>query len=141
MKVPCELSDSYAGHFQSFYWQIHFNETLGIERRSSSAWSYLYPESQQRAKLTVLTEHMADKIVTKAGVKGVTATGVMVLPTVGGKTMVFSATKEVVVSAGALFVSSNCTEVGEKHLYCVLVSGRITTKWNWRDKVSVLLSG
>ncbi|KAJ6448329.1 alcohol oxidase [Mycena sanguinolenta] len=92
------------GHVAHYYEHIHFNETLQADRRSSSAWSYLYPQTQQRNGLTVLTDHIVDTILTKTGTDGnITATGVTVLPTVGGQNLTFSATREVVVSAGALY--------------------------------------
>ncbi|KAF7340579.1 Alcohol oxidase [Mycena sanguinolenta] len=92
------------GHVAHYYEHIHFNETLQADRRSSSAWSYLYPQTQQRNGLTVLTDHMVDTILTRTGTDGnITAIGVTVLPTAGGQTLSFNATREVVVSAGALY--------------------------------------
>ncbi|KAJ3754287.1 alcohol oxidase [Lentinula raphanica] len=89
------------GHFSSFYYEIHFNETLQADRRSSSAWSYLYPQTQQRAGLTVLTGHPVNSIITSDGGGNITATGVLVELTKGGR-MRFNASKEVIISAGAL---------------------------------------
>ncbi|KAJ3769878.1 alcohol oxidase [Lentinula raphanica] len=89
------------GHFSSFYYEIHFNETLQADRRSSSAWSYLYPQTQQRAGLTVLTGHPVNSIITSDGGGNITATGVLVELTTGGR-MRFNASKEVIISAGAL---------------------------------------
>ncbi|KAJ7213915.1 alcohol oxidase [Mycena pura] len=91
------------GHVAHYYEHIHFNETLQADRRSSSAWSYLYPRTQQRAGLTVLTQHIVNSVLTKAATHGnITATGVLVQPALGGKSLTFKATREVVVSAGAL---------------------------------------
>ncbi|KAJ7122340.1 alcohol oxidase [Mycena epipterygia] len=91
------------GHVAHYYHAIHFNETLQADRRSSSAWSYLYPAAQQRPGLTVLTQHIVKSVSTKAESGNVTATGILVQPTVGGKILSFKATREVVVSAGALY--------------------------------------
>ncbi|KAJ6549594.1 alcohol oxidase [Mycena vulgaris] len=92
------------GHVAHYYHHIHFNETLQADRRSSSAWSYLYPRTQQRAGLTVLTQHRVNSVLTKVVAHGnVTATGVLVEPTVGGKILTVKSTREIVVSAGALY--------------------------------------
>ncbi|KAJ7623032.1 alcohol oxidase [Mycena polygramma] len=94
------------GHVAHYYHHIHFNETLQADRRSSSAWSYLYPATQQRAGLTVLTDHRVNMVLTKsegAGHGNVSATGVLVEPTAGGTILTFNATREIVVSAGALY--------------------------------------
>ncbi|KAJ3718669.1 alcohol oxidase [Lentinula raphanica] len=91
------------GHVSSFYHLIHFNETLQTDRRSSSAWSYLYPPTQQRAGLIVLTEHRVNSILTRTSASGnITATGVLVEPTSGGRISVFNASREIILSAGAL---------------------------------------
>ncbi|KAF5360138.1 hypothetical protein D9758_011326 [Tetrapyrgos nigripes] len=75
------------------------------QRRSSSAWSFLYPESQQRPNLTVLTQHTVNIITTTNSSNGgnITATGVTLIPTSGGDPLTFSVTREVIVSAGAPF--------------------------------------
>ncbi|KAJ7611557.1 alcohol oxidase [Mycena polygramma] len=94
------------GHVAHYYHHIHFNETLQADRRSSSAWSYLYPATQQRPGLTVLTDHRVNMVLTRnlgAGNGNVSATGVLVEPTAGGKMLTFNATREIVVSAGALY--------------------------------------
>ncbi|KAF8178789.1 hypothetical protein K438DRAFT_1920452 [Mycena galopus ATCC 62051] len=92
------------GHVAHYYHHIHFNETIQADRRSSSAWSYLYPHTQQRSGLTVLTDHLVDIVTTKAeSNSNITATGVTVQPTAGGQTLAFNATREVVISAGALY--------------------------------------
>ncbi|KAJ6452429.1 alcohol oxidase [Mycena sanguinolenta] len=92
------------GHVAHYYHHIHFNESLQADRRSSSAWSYLYPQTQQRNGLTVLTDHIVDTILTRTEAHGnITATGVTVLPTAGGRTSSFNVTREVVVSAGTLY--------------------------------------
>ncbi|KAJ3769877.1 alcohol oxidase [Lentinula raphanica] len=91
------------GHVSSFYHLIHFNETLQTDRRSSSAWSYLYPLTQQRAGLIVLTEHRVNSILTTMSASGdILATGVLVEPTRGGPISVFNASREIILSAGAL---------------------------------------
>ncbi|KAJ3867330.1 alcohol oxidase [Lentinula novae-zelandiae] len=91
------------GHVSSFYYHIHFNKTLHSDRRSSSAWSHLYPQTQQRANLTVLTGHRVNSVLTSVSVSGnVTATGVLVEPSVGGRITLFNTSREVVISAGAL---------------------------------------
>lgn len=74
------------GHVSSFYHHIHFNETLQVDRRSSSAWSYLYPQTQQREGLTVITGHLVNSVLTSTTGDGgnITATGVSVIPTAGG---------------------------------------------------------
>ncbi|KAJ7698030.1 alcohol oxidase [Mycena rosella] len=92
------------GHVAHYYHHIHFNETLQADRRSSSAWSYLYPLAQQRPGLTVLTEHIVSSVITRPESDGnITATGVFVQPTAGGQNSLFNSTREVVVSAGALY--------------------------------------
>ncbi|KAJ7271467.1 alcohol oxidase [Mycena rebaudengoi] len=92
------------GHVAHYYHHIHFNKTLQIDRRSSSAWSYLYPRTQQRAGLTVLTGHRVNMVLTKkTGHGNVSATGVLVEPTAGGKILTFNATREIIISAGALY--------------------------------------
>ncbi|KAJ3821934.1 alcohol oxidase [Lentinula raphanica] len=91
------------GHVSSFYHLIHFNETLQTDRRSSSAWSYLYHPTQQRAGLIVLTEHRVNSISTTTSASGnILATGVLVEPTSGGPISVFNASREIILSAGAL---------------------------------------
>ncbi|KAJ7215341.1 alcohol oxidase [Mycena pura] len=95
------------GHIAHYYYHIHFNEMLQADRRSSSAWSYLYPQSQQRSGLTVLTDHVVDVVSTKAGSNGnITATGICVQPSAGGPSLSFNVKREVVVSAGALYSPS-----------------------------------
>jgi hypothetical protein len=98
---------------------------LQVDRRSSSAWSYLYPQTQQRAGLTVLTEHIVDTVLTTTESNGaVTATGVTVQPALGGQTISFKATREVIVSAGALYVRlcseclRNAQRRSQSHLQC-----------------------
>ncbi|KAJ3718670.1 alcohol oxidase [Lentinula raphanica] len=91
------------GHVSSFYHLVHFNETLQTDRRSSSAWSYLYPPTQQRAGLIVLTEHRVNSISTRTSASGnILATGVLVEPTRGGPISVLNASREIILSAGAL---------------------------------------
>ncbi|KAJ6505769.1 alcohol oxidase [Mycena vitilis] len=92
------------GHVAHYYHHIHFNETLQADRRSSSAWSYLYPATQQRAGLTVLTDHRVNMVLTEnVGAGNVSATGVLVEPTSGGTILTFNATREIVVSAGSIY--------------------------------------
>ncbi|KAE9395231.1 alcohol oxidase [Gymnopus androsaceus JB14] len=92
------------GHVSSFYHHIHFNETLQTDRRSSSAWSYLYPQTQQREGLTVITGHLVNSVLTSTGDGGnITATGVLVQPAAGGQTLTFNASREVVITAGTLY--------------------------------------
>ncbi|THU89701.1 alcohol oxidase [Dendrothele bispora CBS 962.96] len=100
-----DMGDGFSGgHLASSYHHIHFNETLQKQRRSSSAWSFLYPEDQQRSNLTVLTQHTVNTIVTSGGNgTNITATGVTLLPTSGGDMITYSVTREVIVSAGAPF--------------------------------------
>ncbi|KAF5359083.1 hypothetical protein D9757_013287 [Collybiopsis confluens] len=100
-----DMGDGFSGgHVASFYHHIHFNETVQADRRSSSAWSFLYPQAQQRAGLTVLTGYRVNSLVTLKKRGGeVTATGVLVQPTIGGGTIVFNISKEVVISSGALY--------------------------------------
>ncbi|KAJ7575102.1 alcohol oxidase [Mycena floridula] len=101
-----DLGDGFSGgHVAHYYHHIHFNETLQADRRSSSAWSYLYPQTQQRTGLTVLVQHRVNSVLTKTRSEGnVTATGVLVEPTIGGwQILSFNATREIVVSAGALY--------------------------------------
>ncbi|KAJ3848623.1 alcohol oxidase [Lentinula lateritia] len=99
-----DMGDGFSGgRVSSFYYHIHFNKTLHSDRRSSSAWSYLYPQAQQRANLTVLTGHRVNSVLTSVSVGGnVTATGVLVEPSVGGRITLFDASREVIISAGAL---------------------------------------
>ncbi|KAK7472313.1 hypothetical protein VKT23_000433 [Stygiomarasmius scandens] len=101
-----DMGDGFSGgHLASSYYHIHFNETLQKQRRSSSAWSYLYPQDQQRSNLMVLTQHTVNTVVTVNGTDGnLTATGVTLVPTNGsGSMLTFNATREVIVSAGAPF--------------------------------------
>ncbi|KAK7039882.1 alcohol oxidase [Favolaschia claudopus] len=94
------------GHVAHFYHHIHFNDTLKAERRSSSAWSYLYPKKESRRGLTVLTQHRVNSILMKAAKDGkgnITATGVLVESTEGGPILTFHATREIILSAGALY--------------------------------------
>ncbi|KAJ7459783.1 alcohol oxidase [Mycena latifolia] len=100
-----DLGDGFSGgHVAHYYHEIHFNATLQADRRSSSAWAYLYPLTQQRTGLTVLTQHRVNSVLTRAGSHGnVTATGVFVEPTVGGHVLSFNVTREVIVSAGAIY--------------------------------------
>ncbi|KAF7366204.1 Alcohol oxidase [Mycena venus] len=108
LSLSPDLGNGFSGgHVAHYYEHIHFNETLQADRRSSSAWSYLYPQSQQRAGLTVLTDHLVDVVLTKAGSHGnITATGIRVQPSAGGQSLSFNVTREVVVSAGALYSPS-----------------------------------
>ncbi|KAJ7189286.1 alcohol oxidase [Mycena filopes] len=104
LSLSPDLGNGFSGgHVAHYYEHIHFNETLQADRRSSSAWSYLYPQSQQRRGLTVLTQHRVNSVLTTSGRGGnVTATGVLVEPQTGGKILTFKATREIIVSAGAL---------------------------------------
>ncbi|KAF8827237.1 hypothetical protein HHX47_DHR5000919 [Lentinula edodes] len=96
------------GHYSSYYHHIHFNETLQMDRRSSSAWSYLYPQAQQREGLTVLTGHRVNNLLTSTGAGGnVTATGILIEPTAGGTTSTFNVSREVVLSAGTIYVGAS----------------------------------
>lgn len=106
LSLSPDLGNGFSGgHVAHSYHHVHFNKTLQIDRRSSSAWSYLYPQTQQRAGLTVLTDHIVDTVLTTTESNGaVTATGVTVQPALGGQTISFKATREVIVSAGALYV-------------------------------------
>ncbi|KAJ3827434.1 alcohol oxidase [Lentinula raphanica] len=102
-----DMGDGFSGgHYSSYYHHIHFNKTLQMDRRSSSAWSYLYPQTEQRAGLTVLVGHRINTISTsgpsEAG-ENITVTGVLVEPTGGGSSSAFNASREVVLSAGALY--------------------------------------
>ncbi|EIM92930.1 alcohol oxidase [Stereum hirsutum FP-91666 SS1] len=105
LTLTTDLGDGFSGgHVSSFYHHIHFNETLQEQRRSSSAWSYLYPQDQQRSGLTVLTQHRVNSILTTPAVdSNISATGTVVEPIASGGILTFNATREVVVSAGALF--------------------------------------
>ncbi|KAF9065216.1 alcohol oxidase [Rhodocollybia butyracea] len=100
-----DMGDGFSGgHYASYYYHIHFNESLQVDRRSSSAWSYLYPQTQQRPGLTVLTGHLVDTIMTSHGTDGnITATGVLVEPISGGTALAFNASREVILSAGVLY--------------------------------------
>ncbi|KAF5359081.1 hypothetical protein D9757_013285 [Collybiopsis confluens] len=100
-----DMGDGFSGgHVASLYHHIHFNQTLQSDRRSSSAWSYLYPELQQRVGLAVLTGHRVNSLVTLKSASGnVTAVGVRVQPTSGGQIFTLDVSKEVVVTAGALY--------------------------------------
>jgi choline dehydrogenase len=100
-----DMGDGFSGgHYSSYYHHIHFNNSLQMDRRSSSAWSYLYPQTQQRAGLTVLTGHLVNTISTSTAAGGnITATGVVVEPTAGGASSAFNASREIVLSAGALY--------------------------------------
>ncbi|KAJ7336449.1 alcohol oxidase [Mycena albidolilacea] len=105
LSLSPDLGNGFSGgHVAHYYHHVHFNTTLQVDRRSSSAWSYLYPQTQQRAGLTVLTDHIVDTVLTTTESNGaVTATGVTVQPALGGQTISFKATREVIVSAGALY--------------------------------------
>ncbi|KAF5337762.1 hypothetical protein D9758_016614 [Tetrapyrgos nigripes] len=104
--VTQDIGDRFSGgHVASMYYHIHFNETLQTQRRSSSAWSFLYPESQRRSNLVVLTEHTVNTITTtnRSTDGNITATGVTLLPSGGGDMLMFSVSREVIVSAGSIF--------------------------------------
>ncbi|KAF9062734.1 alcohol oxidase [Rhodocollybia butyracea] len=105
MALSPDMGDGFSGgHYMSYYHHIHFNESLQVDRRSSSAWSYLYPQTQQRSGLTVLTGHLVNTLLMSNGTDGnITATGVLVEPTSGGTSLTFNASREVVLSAGALY--------------------------------------
>ncbi|KAJ3740868.1 alcohol oxidase [Lentinula detonsa] len=100
-----DMGDGFSGgHYSSYYHHIHFNDTLQMDRRSSSAWSYLYPQDQQRVGLTVLVGHRVNTILTSTEAGGnITATGVLVEPIAGGTALTFNSSREVVLSAGALY--------------------------------------
>ncbi|KAJ4472840.1 alcohol oxidase [Lentinula edodes] len=100
-----DMGDGFSGgHYSSYYHHIHFNETLQMDWRSSSAWSYLYPQAQQREGLTVLTGHRVNNLLTSTGAGGnVTATGILIEPTGGGTTSTFDVSREVVLSAGTIY--------------------------------------
>ncbi|KAJ3809318.1 alcohol oxidase [Lentinula aff. lateritia] len=102
-----DMGDGFSGgHYSSYYHHIHFNKTLQMDRRSSSAWSYLYPQAQQREGLTVLTGHRVNNVLTSIGAGGnITATGVLIEPTGGGTTSTFNVSREVVLSAGTIYRS------------------------------------
>ncbi|KIK64607.1 hypothetical protein GYMLUDRAFT_39637 [Collybiopsis luxurians FD-317 M1] len=101
-----DMGDGFSGgHYASYYHHIHFNDSLHEDRRSSSAWSYLYPQTQQRAGLTVLTSHLVDTVLTATAEGGnITATGVRVVPVGGkGQALTFNASREIALSAGTFF--------------------------------------
>ncbi|KAF5355598.1 hypothetical protein D9757_012811 [Collybiopsis confluens] len=99
-----DMGDGFSGgHVASSYHHIHFNETLQSDRRSSSAWSYLYPEEQQRKRLVVLTGHRVNSLVTSKSASNVTAVGVIVQPASGGQILALNVSREVVITAGALY--------------------------------------
>ncbi|KAJ7027330.1 alcohol oxidase [Mycena alexandri] len=103
LSLSPDLGNGFSGgHVAHYYEHIHFNETLQADRRSSSAWSYLYPQSQQRKGLTVLTQHRVNSVLTTTARGNVTATGVLVEPATSGKILTFKATREIILSAGAL---------------------------------------
>ncbi|KAF8178767.1 hypothetical protein K438DRAFT_1260490 [Mycena galopus ATCC 62051] len=134
------------GHVAHYYHHIHFNETIQADRRSSSAWSYLYPHTQQRSGLTVLTDHLVDIVTTKAeSNSNITATGVTVQPTAGGQTLAFNATREVVISAGTLYSPGvlqrsgigNATflQASESHL-CSIFPASVLSKTRFKTNTS-----
>ncbi|KAH8827160.1 hypothetical protein DL96DRAFT_1235009 [Flagelloscypha sp. PMI_526] len=70
-----------------------------INRRSSAAYAFTYPASQQRDSLTILFGHTVDKVLFD---KKVVANGIQFGPTGGGTLSTVKAAKEVLLAGGSL---------------------------------------
>ncbi|KAH7092878.1 alcohol oxidase [Auriculariales sp. MPI-PUGE-AT-0066] len=100
LTVTNDLSARNGAASASNMWSISYDATNNINRRSSAAYALLYPTSQQRSTLTVLTEHrVATVILNSAKV----ATGVKFgNPDQGNTLYTVTARKEVILAAGSL---------------------------------------
>jgi choline dehydrogenase-like flavoprotein len=84
----------------STVWTLWFDAVAGFNKRSSAAFAFLYPPSQQRATLTVLTGHKVTKVVFNSNIK---ATGIQFTNSAsGGTTHHASVKKEVLLATGTL---------------------------------------
>ncbi|KAH7098429.1 alcohol oxidase [Auriculariales sp. MPI-PUGE-AT-0066] len=100
LEVSADLSAREGSVCASASWTLWWDAVNKINHRSSAAFALLYPESQQRKKLTVLTEHRVASVIFDA--KNV-ATGVRFGdPVIGNTVYVVKARKEVLLAAGSL---------------------------------------
>ncbi|KAH7044678.1 alcohol oxidase [Auriculariales sp. MPI-PUGE-AT-0066] len=100
LNVTNDLSSREGSGSASNMWAISYDSVANINRRSSAAYSLLYPASEQRSTLTVLTEHRVASIVFDSNM---TATGVLFgNPDEGDTLYTAIARKEVLLAAGSL---------------------------------------
>lgn len=93
-----DLSSRTSSVTASTSWTIQWDPVAKINRRISAAYGWLYPASQQRDTLTVLTGHIVGKVT----FKGTKATGFEFGPADGGQLRTVTARKEVILAAGTL---------------------------------------
>jgi choline dehydrogenase len=102
LQVTNDLSSRTSSVAASTSWTIWRDTDRNINHRSSAAYALLYPDSQQRATLTVLIQHRVASVVLN---QNATATGVKFgNPAVGNTLYTVKARKEVILAAGALGV-------------------------------------
>ncbi|KAH7092879.1 alcohol oxidase [Auriculariales sp. MPI-PUGE-AT-0066] len=101
VEVSSDLSDRINTVSASTSWTIWYDAVANINRRSSAAFALLYAKSQQRDKLTVLTEHRVASVIFEKN--SATAKGLRFgNPAKGTQLYNVYARKEVILAAGAL---------------------------------------
>ena len=98
LTVGTDLSNRTSIVSASTSWTIWYDNTTGINYRSSAADALLWAPSQQRSTLTVLAEHKVAKVIFNCNL---TATGVLFGTNTAGNWTVY-ASKEVILAAGSL---------------------------------------
>jgi choline dehydrogenase-like flavoprotein len=84
----------------STVWSLWFDAVAGFNKRSSAAFAFLYPASQQRPTLTILTGHKVTKVLFNSYIK---ATGIQFTNSASGGTIyTASVAKEVLLAGGTL---------------------------------------
>jgi len=84
----------------STVWTLWFDAVAGFNKRSSAAFAYLYPASQQRPTLTVLTGHIVAKVLFDSNIK---TTGIQFINSASGGTIYTAfVAKEVLLATGTL---------------------------------------
>jgi len=99
LNVTNDLSARTGAVAASTSWTIKYDPEANINRRSSAAYSLLYPDSQQRDTLTVLTGHRVATVTLNADKK---ATGVRFGFPSSRTLYTATARKEVILAAGSL---------------------------------------
>ena len=76
--------------------------TIDAEAHRSSSYDSFYMQARNRHNLKVLTNSPVQQLILEESDDGVTATGVVYIDYASGQTMNATASKEVIMSAGAL---------------------------------------
>ncbi|KAH7107300.1 alcohol oxidase [Auriculariales sp. MPI-PUGE-AT-0066] len=97
----CTGNTNGAGLFQYAIFPASSDTTLD-NKRCNAAEAYIYPFMSTFANLTILTDHLAKRMLLKTGIQPATATGVEFIPTAGGDVLSVKVKKEVIVAGGAI---------------------------------------